>query len=236
MTERQIDLAQVDTDGAIREAADAVARTPGLEEAAATGDTRAQLLRKAAMGGGALMGGGLLLGGLSSTALGADTRSSKQDVAILNFALTLEYLEAEFYRQAVAGNALSGEQKTFAEIVAGHEAAHVDFLAKTLGSNAVASPKFDFKGIPTNTNLFIGTALQLEDTGVSAYIGQSYRIRKTAFILVAAQVLAIEARHAAWARSLVPGRLPSEKDEILNGHANMKQVLDVVGSTGFIVT
>lgn len=236
MTERQIDLAQVDTDGAIREAADAVVRTPGLEEAAASGDTRAQLLRKAAMGGGALMGGGLLLGGLSSTALGADSRSSKQDVAILNFALTLEYLEAEFYRQAVAGNALSGEQKTFAEIVAGHEAAHVDFLAKTLGSNAVASPKFDFKGIPTNTNLFIKTAMQLEDTGVSAYIGQSYRIRKTAYILVAAQVLAVEARHAAWARSLVPGRLPAEKDEVLNGHANMKQVLDVVGSTGFIVT
>ncbi|MBJ7455911.1 MAG: ferritin-like domain-containing protein [Thermoleophilia bacterium] len=236
MTERQIDLAQVDTDGAIREAADAVVRTPGLEEAAASGDTRAQLLRKAAMGGGALMGGGLLLGGLSSTALGADSRSSKQDVAILNFALTLEYLEAEFYRQAVAGNALSGEQKTFAEIVAGHEAAHVDFLAKTLGSSAVASPKFDFKGIPTNTNLFIKTAMQLEDTGVSAYIGQSYRIRKTAYILVAAQVLAVEARHAAWARSLVPGRLPAEKDEVLNGHANMKQVLDVVGSTGFIVT
>lgn len=235
MTERQIDLAQVDSDGAVREAAHAVVSDPALEAAAVGGDTRAQLLRKAAMGGGALMGGGLLLGGLSGTALGADSRSSKQDTAILNFALTLEYLEAEFYRQAVAGNALTGEVKNFATIVAGHEAAHVDFLSKALGSAAVASPKFDFKGIPTNPSLFPKTAMQLEDTGVSAYIGQSYRIKKTAYILVAAQVLAIEARHAAWARTFVDGRLPAEKDEILNGHANMKQVLDVVTSTGFIV-
>jgi hypothetical protein len=235
MSERQIDLAQVDTDGAVREAARAVVENPALEDAAAKGDTRAQLLRKAALGGGALMGGGLLLGGLTGTALGADTRSTKQDVAILNFALTLEYLEAEFYRQAVAGKALAGERQTFAEIVAGHEAAHVDFLQKALGTSAVASPKFDFKGIPTNPNLFIRTAVQLEDTGVAAYTGQSYRIKKTAYILVAAQVLAIEARHAAWARTMVPGLLPAEKAEVLNGHASMKQVLDVVTSTGFIV-
>ncbi len=97
MPERQIDLAQVDTDGAVREAAYAVAQDSSLREVAASGDTRAQLLRKAAMGGGALMGGGLLLGGLSGTALGAESRSSKQHTAILNLALTLEYLEAEFY-------------------------------------------------------------------------------------------------------------------------------------------
>ena len=235
MTERAIDLAQVDTDGAVREAAHAVIANSALEDAAAGGDTRAQLLRKAAMGGGALMGGGLLLGGLSGTALGADSRSTKQDTDILNYALTLEYLEAEFYRQAVAGNALSGEVKTFATIVAGHEAAHVDFLSKTLGAKAVASPKFDFKGIPTNPALFPKTAMQLEDTGVAAYIGQSYLIKKTAYILVAAQVLAIEARHAAWARTFVDGRLPAEQAEVLNGHASMKQVLDVVASTGFIV-
>ena len=235
MSERHIDLAQVDSDGAVREAASAVADDPALREAAAAGDTRAQLLRKAAMGGGALAGGGLLLGGLSGTALGADTRSAKQDAAILNFALTLEYLEAEFYRQAVAGNALTGDMRTFAEIVAGHEAAHVNFLTKALGSAAVPSPKFDFKGIPTNPGEFLATAVSLEDTGVAAYTGQSYRIKRTAYILVAAQVLAIEARHAAWARSMVPGRMPAGKNEILNGHANMKQVLKVVGDTGFIV-
>ncbi len=235
MSEVRIDLAQVDQDGAVREAARVIAENSQLEEAAAQGNTRAQLLRKAALGGGALMGGGILLGGLSGTALGADSRSAKQDTEILNFALTLEYLEAEFYRQAVAGNALTGERKTFAEIVAGHEAAHVAFLQKTLGSKAVASPTFDFKGIPTNPNAFIRTAVVLEDTGVSAYTGQSFRIKKTAYILVAAQVLAIEARHAAWARTMVPGALPAEKAEVLNAHANMKQVLAGVTATGFIV-
>lgn len=228
-----LDITRFDADGALAETADAVARDTQLEDAAARGDTRAQLLRKAAIGGGAFMGGGLLLGGLTGTAMGADTRSSKQDTAILNFALTLEYLEAEFYRQAVAAGALGGESKTFATTVAGHEAAHVDFLSKALGSAAVASPKFDFKGIPADGGKFIRTAVVLEDTGVAAYAGQSYRIKKTAYILVAAQVLAVEARHAAWARTLVTGLLPAE--DVLNGHANMKQVLAAVTATGFIV-
>lgn len=234
MNKRQPGAAGFDPSGAFEEAAQPILADGQLAEAAAKGDTRAQLLRKAAMGGGALMGGGLLLGGLTGTALGADTRSSRQDREILNFALTLEYLEAEFYAQAVAGRALTGEVATFASIVAGHEAAHVDFLAKTLGSAAVPKPKFDFKGIPTSPARFVPTAVSLEDTGVAAYIGQSFRLKKTAFILVAAQVLAVEARHAAWARDLV-GRSPSEKDEALNGRATMKQVLDVVQATGFIV-
>ena len=229
-----LDITQVDTDGALREAAHAIGIDTSLEDGAQRGDTRAQLLRRAALGGGALMGGGLLLGGLTGTALGADTRSAAQDTDILNFALTLEYLEAEFYAQAVAGNALTGETKEFATIVAAHEAAHVDFLAKTLGSKAVAKPKFDFKGIPGSQPRFRLTAVQLEDTGVAAYIGQSYRLKKTAFILVAAQVLAVEARHAAWARQMI-GRNPSERDEALAGRATKKQVLDVVTATGFIV-
>lgn len=228
------DLAAFDPSGALAERAHAVGADTALEDAAARGDTRAQLLRKAALGGGAFMGGGLLLGGLTGTAVGADTRSAKQDVAIFNFALTLEYLEAEFYAQTVAANAVTGETKTFATVVAAHEKAHVDFLVKTLGSAAVAKPTFDFKGIPGNPALFRQTAVTLEDTGVAAYIGQSYRIKKTAFILVAAQVLAVEARHAAWARNLV-GQQQSGTDEALNGWANQKQVLAAVTSTGFIV-
>src|SRR4051794_29404796 len=79
----------VDTDGAIREAEEAVA-----------GDTRAVFFRKAAIGGGAVLGSGAILGMLPE--LASAKPSKKQDIAILNYALTLEYLETAFYQEAAA--------------------------------------------------------------------------------------------------------------------------------------
>jgi Ferritin-like domain len=221
---------QIDTDGAVGEAADRLARDPELAQAAADGDTRSQVLRKAALGGGALMGGGALLA-LPSLAVGADTRSARQDRAILNFALTLEYLEAEFYAQAVRGGALSGAVLTFARTVGEHEAEHVTFLRQALGSAAVARPSFDFKGTTTDQARFVATAVTLEDTGVAAYLGQSYRLKRTSYIAAAASLLAVEARHSAWARSLA-GRQPSE--EAFATRATIRQVLAAVRATGFI--
>src|SRR6478672_6814476 len=117
--EPTFDLATVDTDGAIREHEEAVA-----------GDTRAAFFRKAAVGGGTLLASGSFMGMLPE--LAAAKPSKKQDVKILNYALTLEYLEAAFYTQAAASGNIKGDALAFAKLVAEHENAHVKALKSTI--------------------------------------------------------------------------------------------------------
>ena len=124
---------EVDVDGAIREAADKV-----------DPHTRASFLKKAGIGVGVVAGGSALMGLAPGIAMAGPPAS---DVAILNFALTLEYLEAAFYAGARSNaSAFTGDTRNFVDVVAGHEATHVAFLKKALGSAAVKSPKFDFMG------------------------------------------------------------------------------------------
>src|SRR3954471_9622722 len=185
-------IESVDADGAIREAEEAVA-----------GDTRAQLFRKAAIGGGALVGGSAFLGMLPE--LAAAKPSKKQDVAILKYALTLEHLETAFYTEAAASGNLSGDALAFARLVAGHERTHVTAIKgvlKSLGVKPPASPRFDFKGTNTDPGKFIPTALVLENTGVYAYHGQVPRVKTKAILVAAAQIATVEARHAAAAAVL----------------------------------
>ncbi len=194
------------------------------------GETRADMFRKAAVGGGTLLAGGVLLGGLPE--LAEARKSKKQDVAILNYALTLEYLEAEFYTQAVAKGGLSGPTLQFATTVRDHENAHVTFLKSVLKSKAVKKPTFDFKDTVTNQAKFQATAIVLEDTGVTAYAGQVHRIKQTVVLKAAASIHSVEARHAAWIRNLV-GQPPAPAD--FDKAASMKKVLKAVKGTGFIV-
>ena len=216
----------VDQDGAIREALDG-----------ARGDTREELFRKAIVGGGAFLAGGLLIGGLPRLALGQ--ASASQDVAILNFALTLEYLESEFYVDAVRKGALKGETLTFARTVRDHELAHVEALKGALGSAAVAKPTFDFKDTTSDADRFRATAVVLEDTGVAAYNGQGPNLTKKT-LAVAASIVSVEARHAAWIRRIVgKPRYGGKADNYpapgaLDSALTREQVLDAVTQTGFI--
>jgi rubrerythrin len=214
-----IKLDVVDQDGAIREAEEAVA-----------GDSRADFFRKAALGGAATLGGGVLLSGFPGIALGA-TPSKKNDVKILNYALTLEYLENEFYIQGLKSAGITGELLTVSKVVQSHEAAHVKTLKKVLGKSAVKKPKFDFGKAVTDPATFLATAVVLEDTGVSAYAGQGPLIKQKAVAVAALSIHSVEARHAALLRRLAnKNGAPKSFDKA----ASMKTVLSAVKKTGFI--
>ncbi|HEY2140837.1 MAG TPA: ferritin-like domain-containing protein [Solirubrobacteraceae bacterium] len=231
-----IDLAQVDVDGAVGEThAEAM---DGLQE----GDTRLAFLRKSAVAGGAAMSGGAVLGALAPSALAAGggrppAKFGKGDVGILNYALTLEYLEAAFYNGATAANLpLSPQASAFLKVVTKDENAHVAFLKSKLGSKAAKEPKFNFAGANTNVATFMTTAQVLENTGVHAYSGQALNIKKAAYVKAAVSILTIEARHAS-----VIGLLNDPTGEMIapdgafDTPLTAKQVLAAVEKTKLIV-
>ena len=174
----KLNIEQVDVDGDIRETAHDAAE-------ALQGDTRLSFLKKAGLTGGAVMGGGALLSALtpaaSMAAMGKGRPPAsfgKGDVGILNYALTLEYLEAAFYNEATANNKKSSflknkQAQVFLKTVTADENAHVAYLKKALGSKAVAAPKVDFGSTTSAEASFIKTAVALENTGVHAYSGQA---------------------------------------------------------------
>jgi hypothetical protein len=216
-------LADIDADGALQESAERA------------GVTRGDALRRAVLGGGALFGASALLSAVPAGAMGAVTRASAGDVDILNFALTLEYLEAAFYAEAISKGALKGEAAMFAAVVAKDEAAHVGFLKGALGAKAVKQPNFDFKGTTAKQATFLKTAMALEDTGVSAYAGAAPMIANKKTLAAALSVHSVEARHADWVRDILgKGGNPLPAPSAFDAPRTKNQVLKIVTGTGFI--
>lgn len=130
-----------------------------------------------------------------------------QVVDVLRFALTLEYLEAEFYRAALASPGLipTRYRPVFAQL-ARHEAAHVRLLQGALGAAAIPSPAFDFTGrgkypdVFANFDTFTTLSSTFEDLGVAAYKGQAGNLQGTPVLTTALQIHSVEARHAAEVR------------------------------------
>jgi len=205
----------------------------GLQDA---GSTRGGLFRRAgAAAGGLGIAAALVPSFFGGTAGAREGGSKKRDVEILNFALTLEYLEAAFYAEAVGRGIYSGSVLNFAQVVAAHEATHVATLKSVLGSKAVASPKFDFKGTTKQWKTFLRTSKVLEDTGVAAYQGQAPRIHQNAVLGPAAAILAVEARHAAWVRDLLgAGKTVKPAPAAFSTPHSMEAILAAVKKTGFI--
>ena len=180
-------------------------------------DTRRKALRRFAGFGTkvSLAALPLALGSLFQKAYAGTRNITDTPVDILNYALTLEYLEAEFYSQGNAkGTALipAGAATAALTTIGGHESAHVAFLTtaiKAANGTPVSKPMFDFtaKGtfgdVFTNYATFLAVAQTFEDTGVRAYKGRAAELVKGGDLLTAAlNIHSVEARHASHIRQM----------------------------------
>lgn len=133
----------------------------------------------------------------------------KQVVDVLNFALTLEYLEAAFYKQANGTAGLIPRQyRQLFRTIGQHETAHVRLLQGALGSAAVKAPGVDFTAggkyadVFSKFETFVAVSATFEDLGVAAYKGQAGNLLGTPVLTTALQIHSVEARHAAAVRPL----------------------------------
>ena len=151
------------------------------------------------------------IGGIFKKAYGQTTTGV---AGILNFALSLEYLEFEFYKAAVSSGIIpAGVDLVALTKIRDHEALHVNFLRTAItaaGATPIAplsAANFDFtaKGtFPTvfsNYDVLLAVASAFEDTGVRAYKGQAPNLMGNGPILTAAlNIHSVEARHASHLR------------------------------------
>jgi rubrerythrin len=156
--------------------------------------TRSDVILKGALAAGAVYGM-VMVGPFVKKAL---AMSEGGDIGILNFALTLEYLESTFYEEAKKRAKPNRELTELIDLIAEDEKQHVEALTATikqLGGKPVAEPKFDF---PYNdTAGFLKLAQTFEDTGVSAYNGAAPSIKSKEVLASAGSIVQVEARHAA---------------------------------------
>ena len=161
---------------------------------------RRSFLGRTAIGAGAVIGGSTAIELLSTTRVWAAAEGSDGD--ILNFALTLEYLEATFYERGNATSLItdSREKDIFATIQKDEEA-HVQALTDTLtklGVAPVAKPTITFPAATFATReSYLKLAMVFENTGVGAYLGQAGSITNKDILQAAAGIFGVEARHAA---------------------------------------
>jgi rubrerythrin len=177
---------------------------PAAPPAPADAATRADLLKR----GGLAAAGGLAGAAVLAHAGGVVAApSAAQEQRVLNLLLLVERTEYAFYRQALKQAGLGGDMQEYAQVVVDHEREHMQALEKALGSAADKKPTFDFGDAVKSPEAFADNAASLEDVAVAAYNGQAGNVGPDAFLL-AARIVSVEARHAAWIRSIA-GRDPA---------------------------
>jgi hypothetical protein len=213
----ELALADVDVDGALEETMHEVLPH----------STRSQLLRGAVAGGAALVAGA---GGVA-IARGAVAKT-KGDISILRFDLVLEYLQAGLYSEAERLGALKPQTLGWARVVGAHERAHAIAIKRLLGSKAVKSPSFNFRGVTENERAFVRTAVAFEELTAAMLKWQAVRLDSREILAAAISLHSVETRHAAWIRHII-GVKPVQT--AFDKAAPQRQMAQLVRSTKFVV-
>ncbi len=149
------------------------------------------------------------------------------DLGIVNYALTLEYLEAAFYDDVVKSGLFKGDDQALIEAIGQNEQEHVAALtatAKQLGGKPAKAPKAEFPLDDATSVLEL--AATVENLGAAAYLGQAAAIENPDVLAAALSIHSVEGRHAAALNALVGE--PVTPDGAFAQGADSKTVLDEV--------
>lgn len=188
---------------------------------------RRNFLRMAGLVG---VGASFAVGGALHGATRADAApSASGDLDILNYALTLEYLESDFYWKGLQAGVVSGRELELVTPIADHEKQHVAAITsavKAMGGTPVAKPMIKFpSGTFDSRDSFLTTAATFEEVGVTAYHGQVPLIKSVDVLGAAASIAGVESRHAAILDSLT-GKNPFPAP--IEMHRSMAEVLVII--------
>jgi hypothetical protein len=208
-----LSLEAVDPNGAITESLDEL-----------TGGTRADFLGKTVVGGFALAAA------LAAPAL-AKERNTKNDIAILQFDLKLEYLQADMYSEAERLGRLKPRTIEWARVVGANERGHVKAIRQLLGRDAVKSPSFNFRGVTEDDKAFTETAVAFEDLTAALLKTQATQLDSRGVVAAIATLHSVEARHAAWIRHIA-GIKPAAN--AFDKPTSKAKVVRLVDSTHFV--
>lgn len=185
------------------------------------GTTRREFLRVVALGGAIALLPGIAIACGSDAVTGPSNEVpgsgsplvidfSQGDVAILQLALVIEQIQADFYSRVVSSFATSNfgaaEQAVLTEM-RDHEVAHREFLKATLGASGELTASPTFRGVVvTDRASVLAAAKSLEDLGVAAYNGAAQYLTGADKVLALAKIVSVEGRHAATIRDLLEPR------------------------------
>jgi rubrerythrin len=171
--------------------------------------TREAFLVRSTLAAAAVYG----LGAVAPFVRGALAQEASGDLATLNFALTLEKLEARFYDDARGSVRLDGDARALTDELASEEAQHVTALTETigeLGGRPVPDPEVDFLNAFRSQRGFLRLAQIFEETGVASYNGAAPSVGSSEVLAALGSIVQVEGRHAALVRQM-RGEKPAPK-------------------------